>query len=108
VSDTAIWIIIIFGGLGTLLLRMSFIVLEDRLVIPELFRNGLRFVPVAALTALVIPALLLQQGQINISLANERLLAGVVATLVAYFSRNVLLTISTGMVTLWALQAFIN
>ncbi len=72
---------------------------------PDVFRRGLRFVPVATLTALVVPALVFQGGQLNLSPGNERLLAGGLAVLVAYFSKNVLLTISVGMLALWLLQA---
>jgi branched-subunit amino acid transport protein len=71
---------------------------------PDIFRRGLRFVPVATLTALVVPALVFQAGQLNLSAANERLLAGGLAAIVAYFSKNVLLTISVGMTALWLLQ----
>jgi branched-subunit amino acid transport protein len=106
-SNGAIWLIIIFGGLGTLSLRLSFIMLQDRLTVPRIFRQGLQFVPVAALTALVVPALVIQQGQIDVSLGNERLLAGLAATLVAFLTRNVLLTIATGMVALWILQPLV-
>ena len=107
-STSAIWVIIISIGLGTFLLRASFIWLEGRFAMPSIFRRGLRFVPITALTALVVPALLFQTGQLNLSLSNDRLLAGLTAAAVAFLTRNVLLTIGVGMVALWTLQAFTN
>jgi branched-subunit amino acid transport protein len=38
-------------------------------------------------------------------LGNERLLAGLVAVLIAWRTRSVLFTLGGGMATLWALQA---
>lgn len=105
-SSTEIVLIIVVVSLATFALRFSFFALQERATMPGIFGRGLRFVPVATLTALVVPALVFQAGQLNLSLANERLLAGGLAALVAYFSKNVLLTIGVGMGTLWLLQAF--
>lgn len=103
-SSATIMLIIVLASLATFALRFSFFLLEERATMPDIFRRGLRFVPVATLTALVVPALVVQAGQVNLSLSNERLLAGGLAALVAYFSKNVLLTISVGMAALWFLQ----
>jgi branched-subunit amino acid transport protein len=56
----------------------------------------LPFVPVATLTALVAPALLRPGGAWSVSFGNARLVAGLVAVVVAAVSRNVLLTICIG------------
>jgi branched-subunit amino acid transport protein len=60
----------------------------------------LRFVPPAVLSAIVAPALLMPDNSIDISLGNFRLMAGVVAILVAWRTRNPLLTILSGMAAL--------
>jgi branched-subunit amino acid transport protein len=67
----------------------------------------LRFVPIAALTAIITPELLIQQGALNLSVLNTRLIAGAVASLVAYKTRNVLVTIVVGMLVLWLLNALV-
>jgi branched-subunit amino acid transport protein len=66
----------------------------------------LRFVPAAVLTAMVIPLLFYEDGALEVSLGNERLPAGLAAALIAWRTRNVLLTLGGGMATLWILQAF--
>ena len=60
--------------------------------------------PAAVLSALVIPQLLTRNNALNVSLSNPQLIAGIVAGLVAWRTRNVLLTILSGMAVLWGLQ----
>lgn len=99
-----IWLVILIGGLVTFLIRFSFIYLFGKFHIPETVRKALHYVPPAVLSAIVFPELLLPGGTWNLSLENYRLLAGLVAVLVAWFSRNVLVTILAGMVALFLLQ----
>jgi branched-subunit amino acid transport protein len=64
----------------------------------------LPFVPVAALTALTAPELLLVQGEIVFGGSNPRLWAGLAAIVVAALWRNTLLTIACGFLALFLLQ----
>jgi branched-subunit amino acid transport protein len=95
-----IWMVMIAGGLLTFGMRISFIYLFGRFQIPETVKRGLRFVPPAVLSAIVAPALLMPDNAIDISLGNFRLMAGAVAILVAWRTRNTLLTILSGMAAL--------
>ena len=104
-STPALWLAILGAGAVTFALRLSFIALLGRLQIPPTLGRALRFVPAAVLTAVVIPLLFYEDGALEISLGNERLLAGLVAVLIAWRTRNVLLTLGGGMATLWILQA---
>ena len=104
-STPALWLTILGAGAVTFALRLSFIVLLERIRIPPTFRRALRFVPAAVLTAVVIPLLFYEDGVLEVSLGNERLLAGLVAALIAWRTRSVLFTLGGGMATLWALQA---
>ncbi len=97
-----LWLALIVTGLLTFGLRVAFIVGWHRLTMPPLLQRALRFVPIAVLVALVVPDLLLVQGEL--ALPNERLLAGLVAIAVAWRTRNVLLTIASGMASLLLLQ----
>lgn len=99
-----IWLVFLLGGLLTFGMRYSFIYLLGRFEIPETPRRALRFVPPAVLTAIVVPDLFLRSGQIDVSLTNFRLLAGVAAVLVAWKTKNTLLTILAGMITLLVLE----
>jgi branched-subunit amino acid transport protein len=69
-------------------------------------RRALHYVPPAVLSALIFPDLFLSADILDISLGNHRLLAGVIAIAVAWFSKNTLLTILTGILALTLLQLF--
>jgi branched-subunit amino acid transport protein len=104
-SATSIWLLFIAVGLGTFTLRFLFIYLFGKIEMPKWLSRALRFVPAAALAALVFPALTHPAGQLYISLNNFRLLAGLGGAVVAWRTKNVLLTILIGMILLWSLQA---
>jgi len=97
-------LIFILGGLLTFAMRFSFIYLLGRAELPETLRRMLRFVPAAVLSALIAPELLLQAGRVDLSPGNTRLIAGLLAVLVAWWTKNTLITILVGMALLVALQ----
>jgi branched-subunit amino acid transport protein len=96
------------AGLLTFLTRLSFVALLHRVQVPAVLVRALRFVPPAVLSAIVAAEVLVRDGAVHASPANPRLLAAIVATAVALFTRNVLLTIAAGMAALWTLQALIR
>lgn len=100
-----IWATILLAGAITYLIRLSFIQLFGHREMPEPVRRALRFVPPAVLSAIIFPELLLKDGAPFLSPVNPRLLAGVLAALVAWRTKNVLLTIVIGMAALLILQA---
>ncbi|WP_119069668.1 AzlD domain-containing protein [Aggregatilinea lenta] len=104
VDTPVLWLIM--GGMTfvTFIPRLSVIGLMNHEMPPTVAR-ALRYVPPAALSAIIFPALFMPDGAFDVSLSNERLLAGIVAALVAWRSKNTLLTIAVGMVLLWILQA---
>ncbi len=95
-----IWLVIVIGGLITFGLRFSLIYLFGRFEIPETMRKALHYVPPAVLSAIIAPELLIRDGVLNFSLDNIRLLAGIIAIITAWASRNTLLTILVGMAAL--------
>ncbi|MEW6164597.1 MAG: AzlD domain-containing protein [Pseudomonadota bacterium] len=86
-------------GLVTFAIRYSFIALEGHYKPPGWFVRWLPFVPIAALTALTAPELLLVAGEMRIA-DNPRLWAGLVAVAIAARWRNTLLTIGGGFAAL--------
>lgn len=99
-----IWLVMLLGGLITFAMRFSLIYLFGRFEVPETMRKALHFVPPAVLSAIIFPELFLHDGSFNVSLENTRLLAGLIAIVVAWFSRNTLITIIVGMAALFLLQ----
>jgi branched-subunit amino acid transport protein len=92
------WVIIIFSGLITVGIRLSFILLLDRINIPDWFRRSLRYVPAAVLTAILVPELTTWNEKMDLTWHNPQILAGIVAILVAWRTRNVFITLLSGMV----------
>jgi len=102
-----VWLLLICMGLVTYVIRLSLIALIGRVKVPPMIQWALCLVPPAVFSAIVFPELFMPRGALDMSLGNARLLAGALATAVAWRTRNVLLTIGVGMVALWVLQAVI-
>jgi len=99
-----IWLVMLIAGLLTFGMRLSLIYLFGRFEVPDALRRALRFVPPAVLSAIILPDLLMPSGHLDFGLGNHRWLAGLVAMLVAWRTRNTLLTILAGMIILLILQ----
>ena len=92
-------IILITGMmLVTFAARYPVMVLVGRIQLPERAFKALRYVPVAVLTAITVPAALMPQGRVDTSLSNAYLYGAIMAGLIAWRTKNLLLTISGGMV----------
>ena len=104
-----IWLVMLLGGLITFGMRFSLIYLlaEGKIDVPPTVRRALHYIPPAVLSAIVFPELLLPSGVLDLSLGNTRLLAGLIAILVAWFSKNTLITILAGMLALFLLKLFL-
>ncbi len=98
-----IWITIILAGILTFLTRFSFIFLLGRWQLPDWLGRALRFVPPAVLSAIIFPEVLYRGGELNLAFDNLRLWAALLAALVAWRTRSILLTILAGMAGLYGL-----
>lgn len=98
------WALVGVLGVGTFLLRLSFIQLYAWLdEFPPWFGRALAFVPPAILAALVFPALFSLDGSLVGGLVNARSVAAGVATYVAWRTGSMMATIAAGMAVLWTL-----
>lgn len=100
------WMLVTIAGMGliTYSIRLSLFLLPERVVLPPWLLRALRYVPAAVLSAIIAPELLQPGGTLDLSLGNDRLLAGLAAMLIAWRTRNVFLTVAVGLVLLWLLQ----
>ena len=104
-----IWALIVVVGAINFAARLSFIVLFARREMPPLLARALRHVPAAMLTAIVVPAIVFAApGELALGAGNVKLIAALVAGVVAWRWRNTLLTIAVGMGALWLLQRFVG
>ena len=99
-----VWSAIVLAGAGTYAMRASFLAAAHRIAsVPPAAARLLRQIPPAALAALVVPALVRPDGQLDV--VQPRILAGALAALVAWRTRNVGLTLVVGMGVVVAFEA---
>ena len=99
-----VWWFIFVVGLGTFILRLSFI-LDSRLIASAVvLQRALRYIPAAVLSAIIWPALAIPTGPESVTGGHDRLVAGLLAAVVAWKTKNILLTIGAGLSALWIIQ----
>ena len=104
----SLWLTILVAGLATFAIRLSFIFLLGRIRVPDWFQRALRFVPVAVLSAIIVPETVVRESVPDLSFHNPQLLSGILAVIVAWRTKNVLLTIAVGMVALIVFQTLLG
>ena len=100
-----LWLIIIGMGAITYAIRLSMIVMSGQIQLGDHLQRALRYVPPAVLSAIILPEMVQPSGTLDVSLGNERLLAGLIAIVVAWYTKNMIWTVAVGMIALWILQA---
>ena len=103
-----IWVVIVAGGILTFATRLSFIVLLEKIEMPGWLQRALKYVPVAVFSAIVFQMVFIQDDRLNLSLENVRLISAVLAALVAWRTKSILLTIVVGMAALFLLQLILG
>lgn len=93
-SATQIWTIIIAMGIGTFLIRFSFLGLIGNRELPSWLLRMLRFTPVAVLPSVVAPMLM---GAGVESMEPLRLFCALATLVVGLMTRNVLYAIIAGL-----------
>ncbi len=103
-TTTQLWLLIAASGALTFLIRYSLIAAEGHYRAPGWLVFLLPFVPIAVLSALIAPDLFLPSRDAVGTSFNPRLVAGLIAIVVAARWRNTLLTIACGFATLYLLK----
>jgi len=99
------WVLITIMTVVSFLPRASFLLIAPNLALPDAIKRALRFVPAAVFPALIMPAVLIGEQGIDFSVDNARLVAAVVAALVALRRGNAFIVVLAGMITLHAMEA---
>ena len=97
------WSLIIYCGMITFLTRFSMIALLKKDTFNKKTKVVLSYVPSAIFPAIILPLVFLDDnGSLELE-NNPKILAAIVAVLVGYFSKNILLTIFLGLISYWML-----
>jgi branched-subunit amino acid transport protein len=94
-------------SIATMATRIPVLLWFSRRKMPEGILRALRYVPPAVLAAIIAPAVLMPGGQLSLSLENAALPAALIAILVSYRTRNLLLTIVIGMAAFFLIRTLI-
>ena len=119
-----IWLLIFTVGATTYAARMSFIAFFARRAMPPWLAEALKHVPVAMVTAIIVPSIaFVSPGTLQLDPGNAKLVAALVAGAVAWWSgasrsshnpnpmivrQSAVLTIAVGMGVLWLLQYLVG
>lgn len=92
------FILILGMALVTIAVRYPVLVLVGKIPLPDRVFRALRYVPPVVLAAIIAPAVLMPDGQtLELTPGNSYLVAAVIAALIAWRTKNLLLTIVIGM-----------
>ncbi|MHA7887705.1 AzlD domain-containing protein [Roseicyclus sp.] len=106
-TDAQLWVIILALGVGTFLIRFSFLgILGNRELPPWLLRH-LRYTAVGILPAMVTPLVLWPEATGG-TLDPVRVAAAVVGLGVGLWTKNAIWAIVSGMGSFWALGALLG
>src|SRR5690554_1004970 len=92
------FLIIIGMSLVTQLPRVLPLVVLTCISLPPLVVRWLKQIPIAVLSALLLPSLLISEGAVNLSLYNKALIAAIPCIILAVKTKNLFLTVLTGIV----------
>ena len=98
-EGTDVWTLAVIVGLAgvTVLTRSFFFISSQEWTLPDWAQRGLQYAPIAAMAAVVIPEVLMQQGQFLQTWMDARWMGAAVGAAVYFWRRDVLLTIVAGM-----------
>jgi branched-subunit amino acid transport protein len=98
-NSTDLWTLLVIAGLAvvTVVTRSFFFLSNKPWHLPHWAQRGLQYAPIAALSAVVVPEIVMSQGQLITTWQDARLFAAAAGALIYFAKRNVLLTILGGM-----------
>jgi len=94
-------------ALATMATRIPVLVALSRRKLPEGVERALRYVPPAVLAAIILPIVVLREGQLHLAADNASLGASLASVLIAWRTKNLLLTIVLGMAVFLLLRAIV-
>ena len=98
------WALIISCGLITFLTRFSMVALLKKEMFNDRVREVLSYVPTAIFPAIIFPAIFLDNSGSILIEDNPKILAAIIATGIGIFTRNIIATIFSGLVSYWFLN----
>ena len=100
------WLSIIIAGILTYFTRMTMIALVSRDMLGDRIKAVLAYVPAAVYPAIIFPAIFINDYGTFIEMNDPKIFGAIVAIVVGYFSKNVIATILSGLISYWIILFF--
>ena len=94
---------IVIAGILTYFTRMTMIALVDRDLLGDKIKAVLEYVPSAVFPAIIFPGIFINDIGTFIEMNDPKIFGAIVAIIVGYFSKNIIATILSGLISYWFL-----
>ena len=95
------WFSIIVSGIVTYFSRMAMVALIDREMLGAKVKEVLNYVPAAVFPAIIFPGIFFDDLGLIVEITDPKIYGAIVALIVGFFSRSVIATIMSGLVSYW-------
>ena len=102
------WLSIIVAGILTYFTRMTMIALIDREMLGDKIKSVLEYVPSAVFPAIIFPAIFINDYGSFVEINDPKIFGAIIAVFVGYFSKNIIATILSGLISYWFLILVIS
>ncbi len=102
---SALWVILGMAAV-TYATRAGLLLAGGRIRLPPRLLQAMRYLPVALLSAIIVPAMLVHDGALALSWRNDYVWAGLLCFVVAWRTKSTLWTVIVGLVFVFAWRTF--
>jgi|TARA_B110000881_G_C18491291_1_gene471989 branched-subunit amino acid transport protein len=95
--------LIIYAGIITFFTRFVMIALLKKDTLSKESKNILSYVPSAIFPAIIFPAIFLDTSGVLFLESNPKIIAASIAIMIGYFTKNIIATIFSGLLSYWVL-----
>ena len=101
------WFSIIVSGIVTYFSRMAMVALIDREMLGTKVKEVLNYVPAAVFPAIIFPGVFFNDFGSFVEYSNPKIYGAIVALIIGFYSRSVIATIISGLLSYWFIIFFL-
>ena len=102
------WLSIIISGIVTYFSRMAMVALIDREMLGAKVKEVLNYVPAAVFPAIIFPGVFFNDFGSLVEITDPKIYGAIVALVIGFYSKNVIATILSGLLSYWIIIFLIN
>lgn len=108
--QTDLWTLVTILGLAcvTVIARSFFFISRTEFKLPVWAELGLQYAPIAALSAVIVPEIVMTQGELIATFKDARICGAIAGAAMFYWRRNTLACIAAGMVVYLPLRLILG